>query len=199
MKRILATLLMGLMLIIQVPPATAEDYSTLAQSITIIQPSRCTAFSINQEEGYWITARHCMDSPMGTVLGEDYTVIAETVEQDLVILESSAGRAKALRLEMRPPKIGDVTVAVGYAYGETPILYLWGRISTLRHLFSGAFWEYVMIVDGHTAPGMSGSPRLSSRLRVISVVQGSRTVPPYDSISIPWNELIRFAGPYWEH
>lgn len=70
----------------------------------------CTTFSIHQEKGYWITARHCLPAlyeehagAMMRIKGVLATVEIENETHDAVVLKS-AFHAKALRLSPHPPK-----------------------------------------------------------------------------------------------
>lgn len=205
MPRLVAFLL-ALVLAIGPVLAASPQLGSIQMIGTTSGGQACTIFSIHEQRGYWMTARHCVqdiNDPEATVYsdlviaGQPAWEVKENQLYDLVLVQSSA-QAKALKLELHPPKIGDETERIGIPHAEGWLHHVWGRISQTRIARYTPYWQHSMVIDGLGAPGMSGSPIFSKRGRVISVHQGARRGMPFESLSVPWDELVKFALPYWE-
>lgn len=189
-----------------IPVSARPDYLSIMPSIQLLGPVGCTAFSINQAKGYWMTARHCIISAESetqwTILDRPARVKAESLTHDMVVLESYA-KAPALKLHNKMPRIGDEVMLAGYAWGQRPLLFFWGHIMYPKLAYGyepapGIMWLDVALVHGMSGPGNSGSPVFTADgLKVVGLhVGGTREVPIY-GVMVPWDELREFAGSFW--
>jgi S1-C subfamily serine protease len=155
---------------------TAESWPTrdVLASITRIDvqmgesAGTCTAFSVDQALGRFVTANHCAQ---GTVRhgGITFAVIARDEDADLVLLQTDRGSLPALKLGSQP-KTGDSLLSVGYPLSSPkPML--------LPSMYQGQFDAWAdggnfAIFAGNAIPGMSGGPIVNTRGEVVSVVLG---------------------------
>jgi S1-C subfamily serine protease len=128
----------------------------------------CTAFSVNETPGRWITAAHCAagDVTVGSLVFRPLEIDAE---HDLALLETPHGLPPLL---LGPqPVIGDSTLSVGYPLHAE-------KLVGVPSLYQGVFrmWPEdtipFAIFSGNSMPGMSGGPILDRQGRVVSVVLG---------------------------
>lgn len=159
----------------------------------------CTAFSINQRDGAWLTAAHCA--------GDAYEIDGQSLRQvkldprtDLMILVGP--RALSLKRESRTPKAGDEIHTTGMAYGTDFVWPFWGRVTftRLEDKDLESLRAAKMVSDMKSAPGMSGGPIFSKRNRVISVHQGRWSLEGGLSLALsaPYEDLKEFTEGYWD-
>jgi S1-C subfamily serine protease len=128
----------------------------------------CTAFSVDQARGRFITAGHCATGAV-TLGGITFAEIDRDADADLVLLQTNRGSLPALKLGSAP-RTGDATIAVGYPL-KSP------RPMVLPSMYQGQFdaWDDghdFAIFSGNSMPGMSGGPIVNLRGDVVSVVLG---------------------------
>lgn len=173
----------------------------------------CTAFSINQEKGLWVTAEHCIrfaaaqaeEDPTFTmtILGHKAIPIYADDHADVAMLQAETN-IPALPLSDRAPRpyregeSHDLLEVRGFPFGISRLIstegYLSAHFIPIEHpQFSGHTIGDILDVTG--APGNSGSPVLMNG-KVVGVVWGGFTGTPY-MIGVPWEELVRALGPYW--
>jgi hypothetical protein len=69
--------------------ATSPSPSTLNSIMKLVSDDgHCTAFSINQREGYWLTAAHCLGDVM-SINGETASAVKIDYEMDLLLVQSA--------------------------------------------------------------------------------------------------------------
>ena len=206
MTRLLIALLAGFFFAL--PEPDAASITDVYASIKTLS-NGCTTFSINRREGFWMTAAHCWGTAAGDEEGpppplrlEDHPThfVAGSPfgEWDLVVYRTGV-YAKSLRLNPIPPQVGDQLIVVGYPYHEGVLLPFWHRVAARNMVWWDEAWLGNLVTDGHTAPGMSGSPVFSAAtLRVVSLHQGARRIPPFESVHAPYDEFVRLARPFWD-
>lgn len=172
-KRLLVSLIVGLTVLGLGCRIDVEKYLGSVQVLS----SGCTAFSIHEVQGYWMTANHCLlDGPLSTyeILGTPVAVVKADPIADLALLQGSI-HAFSLPVAGRAPKEGDRLVVVGYPWpSELPIAQVAKVVSVAREWTDDPFWKHNMILKlaFARAPGTSGSPVLNGDGNVVAVHQG---------------------------
>jgi hypothetical protein len=145
----------------------------------------CTAFSVNETPGRWVTAGHCAqgDVRVGQLV---FRPLAKDALNDLALLETDHGLPPLLL--GAEPREGDPTMAIGYpASSESPM--------AVPSVYQGTFkaWSEdthrFAIFVGNSMPGMSGGPILDRSGRVVSVVLGGGN-------PAQWSQNVGFGTPY---
>lgn len=174
----------------------------MAQSVQPLQANGqtfCTAFSINEKEGLWETARHCAEVSLEKKWDVEisgawaYIVYMAPGNDDVAIFQSKA-TAPSLPLSRTAPRVGDPVSVVGYPYGLPLLVTAKGFVAALRTPFQDA--GVSDILDVTIAPGNSGSPVLDRRGAVVGVVWG-RFNGSEHAISVPWETVVRLTGSYY--
>ncbi len=153
----------------------------------------CTVWSINQSDGLWATAAHCVLSDTTPpaleprmLHGKPVTVVFKNPENDLAVVKSP-DRAPALKMG-EAPRLGDKIAVFGFFWGGPSPTLFQGTIANLS-------LRGYMIYDMRGGPGHSGSPVTNVVGDVISVLQigvaGMTGGATYESLT----ELL----PYWEN
>lgn len=175
----------------------------------------CTVWSINQKQGLWVTASHCVSNwgevgeegePLPMVIGSGYTIKqhpAEVVmvngDADLALLKSEA-HEPGLKLG-KYPHVGDEAVVYGYPAGRPDPVVLFLRVASVFYQYEQ--WPWTMLFSGHGWPGHSGSPILDTDGRVISVCQGSVVLGGRGDVGgmtgASWSSLQGFGAGLWEN
>lgn len=124
--------------------------------------NHCTAFSINEKEGLWSTARHCLNfNEQGVedmwIGGEAALVELQSQVGDSLVLRSGY-HAPALKLAVEAPKPQEEISVKGHPFGlvgiETPAFLTKGVFLTTYNDEDGVWNMY----DVSIGPGNSGSP-----------------------------------------
>jgi S1-C subfamily serine protease len=130
----------------------------------------CTTFSINQQEGYWATAAHCLidDSDIPAPLtvhpvkihGKDAILVFIDPALDIAVVQSSE-HAPTIPKGYQPV-VDDKIMVYGYMFG--------GPSPTLFHgVIANLDLQDIMVLDMRIGPGHSGSPILDSAYHVVSI------------------------------
>ena len=191
---------------------TAKDLSNLAedmrQSITRLRMTgpalrwgTCSAFAINKDRGWGLTAEPCVV----TVDGFEYRVIDEPSRPISVVARSSAifppqpdddlalvqgdifRELPALTAMLVIPDVGDIVAAYGFALGRrTPYFYTSNVARTRPRLFS-------FEISGPVMHGMSGSPMVNEKGLVVGVIVKGTPSNTYVIGSWHFQELYKHA------
>jgi hypothetical protein len=131
----------------------------------------CTVSSINRKAHYWITAAHCVTDigPEGRYISEQpIEVIAADSQDDIAIVQSPAFARVDLKLGKAPQWNQDLYVA-GHPFGYEGLFVTRGYVSNLStNLGNDLFF---MVFDVAGAPGNSGSPVMTLKGEVVSILQ----------------------------
>ena len=158
----------------------------------------CTAFSINEQEGYWATAAHCATYALEeqlnvTIMGKPaHIVYVGFPSADVAVFQSEA-TAPAVRLADQTVEVGDELYIVGYPWGITRTKTQ-GYMAALRIPIVHPTTGYYMtsdLLDITTAGGNSGSPVFNSKGDVIGVLWGGFNAAPV-ALGVPL-EAVRVA------
>jgi hypothetical protein len=162
------------------PVALAED---LAKSITRIHaagPYRnwnsCTAFSVNEERSWGMTAEHCVITAGGFVMDivddqyRELTLVANSTalgfgNDDLALIGGEIFKElnQLTSMTIVPPAGGTIS-ALGYALGQTPPTFYHGIVARSSNEV------FMMFLQGAALSGMSGAPVVNSDMQVIGLI-----------------------------
>ena len=132
----------------------------------------CTAFSIDQQRGLFLTAAHCLAENM-TLDGQIAWVVYRNEKLDLAVLESRGAYRPALKPCAENAKVGDMVVAVGHAYGLPVLSARIGHVAIAyaEIPFAQGGTNFFMVTDFALIGGMSGGPMLGETGCVIAINQ----------------------------
>lgn len=172
MRRILATLFLSLVLLV---PSTASPRLSPIQSLNVGDVLHCTTFSINEKQGIWATAAHCVEDEHEALAADlDYRIAGQSAsvlmwqhDWDLALL--TGAKVERLKLGERP-QVGDSVSVTGFPWGFPSLPTFWGRVASVSA--RTPFGEK-MLLDMAAAPGNSGSPVVDKDGEVVSVLQDS--------------------------
>ncbi len=202
MQKLAAILLTAFLSLAPVP---VSDLSNPVQAIKLGDRTYCTAFSINQQAGYWATAAHCAfyaqkmweeEGETSTIDGEPATIVYVDVFWDVAVFQGA--HAPALKLSKRAPVVGQVIHITGYPYGIARVT-TWGAVGargvSLEHpLFHRPILSDIL--DITTAGGNSGSPVMAADGSVVGILWGGFTASPH-AISVPVEALQAILVGFW--
>ena|SRR3990167_8922468 len=159
----------------------------------------CTAWSINEPLGYWITAAHCADHlfPL-TIDGEVAQVVRVDQGADLALLQGP--HRYALRVSPTKPRVREHVLLVGYWGGSDLMTMAEGEIIEHDRPYptTPVIWIHNMVVRLPYAPlrGTSGGPVFDGRGNVVSVMQGFECETC--GMMATWTDLRVFTMSYKE-
>ena len=154
----------------------------------------CTAWSLNAEEGYWVTAAHCVaGGPPAQVKGQLLRVVHLNTLEDVAVLQGKQG-VPALRLAHLPAKPGDAVVLYGYGIWQPPVPhFVFGRVS------QPTMGSSHQILQTPSGPGMSGSPIVLEDIGVVVSMVLGRVDPFGVSWGSSYDSLWRNLEQYLSH
>lgn len=181
MKRSLLSLL--LLITFAAIPIWAADWSPIAdkvvQSIAFLDGAQgsCTAFVIDQNRGYVLTAAHCYMEGKGEEGGMQVDnipakVVAKDQKKDLMVLKVEGINRPALKLAAHNPKVGEEVASYGYGLGlEHPLFRVTHVSSTDTTIDGSGLPEGLIAVDSQFVAGQSGGPVVNTNGEVVMVVE----------------------------
>lgn len=158
----------------------------------------CTAFSINEVERLWMTAKHCVEAAeergweMRLNKGWAEAVYISPGFDDIAILQAEYAGV-ALKLAEKAPQVGDDLYIQGFPYGLPVLVTTRGILAAKGLPIKGR--PMSDILDITVAGGNSGSPVFKDG-KVIGLLWGGFVNSPH-SLSIPWETLKRLTSEYW--
>lgn len=184
--------------------ALAEPTVNSVQALQSDGDTFCSAFSINEAEGLWMSAGHCgahaldPDTKHVTIMGYPaYVVFMGFPAADIAVFQTEA-HAPAVKLAKSAPKVGDAIYIVGYPYGITRTTTK-GFIAAINIPIQHPSTDYYMtsdILDITTAGGNSGSPVFNAKGELVGVLWGGFTSSSH-SLSVPWGSVVRATWAYF--
>lgn len=176
MKRVLVAVVLMVVLALQgVKPVDAADWSqvvarlqasTVAIACSLHNQNTCTAFSINEDQGLYMTAAHCVPASYAEVVegqpldepridGQPVTVVFLSQSLDLAIVKATVKRP-ALYPRAESLVVGNEVGSYGYGYGGPTPIFRAGNVSGyFTDPNTAAEW---LMFDNAVVGGMSGGP-----------------------------------------
>lgn len=177
---------------------SAPSYTRSVQPLRNAQGGNfCTAFSINESEGLWATAAHCVTTDASEVftVGSD---LAEAIYIDdywEIAVVQSQRHGPALPLRSAPLAVEDPVVMWGHPYGWLVLTRVEGRVAAVGQPV-GAGIVASTIFDITTGGGNSGSPIMVNG-EVVSILWGAMRQSPH-SLGTPTQATYRILKPFTE-
>lgn len=175
MKPLLIVVL-GLSLMV---PLQAADWSDVVKqvekSIVYLEGSSgsCTAWVINVEKHYLLTAAHC-DQESIWVDRVKATVIAKDTKKDLMVLEAKEldPARPALKLAAKNPGRGQEVMSAGYGYALERPFFRKASVQDDQLMIpeAGIGGPYIS-TDASFVPGQSGGPVVNIDGEAVAIVQ----------------------------
>ena len=173
---------------------------------------RCSAFSINKDQGYFLTDHHCL--PQEGVQGDvqlargfgfsklyaNARVLKASAELDLAVLQTGY-HMKALHPRTSPFARGISMAAAGHAWGLERLYFVGGSVAYLGPIpewtANGVRWEGEwLLFDRQVIGGMSGGPFLDTDGKVMGIVQRTNDSTGFGR---PIDLILSFTKEYWQY
>lgn len=170
---------LGALAILGAPVLHAEDWAgvikALDKSIAYVQgeSGACTAFVINVEKKYLLTAAHCHQKDIW-VDRVQAKVISLDTKKDLMVLqaENLDPARVALKLAAKNPARGQAVMSAGFGYAlERPFFRQANVQDDAFMLPEGGVGGPYISVDSSFVGGQSGGPVVNIAGEVVSIVQ----------------------------
>ena len=180
MKRLIFSVIL---LLIFSASARAADWSDAAkkaeQAVVWLQVGAeggCTAFVINQEKHYLLTASHCKPEGEHGELWADRvqaTIISLDTKADLMVLEvkNLDPSRTALKLADSNPVIGQEVMSIGFGFALERPFFRQAHIQDDKMALSGVDGGPFVSTDSPFVGGQSGGPVINIAGQVVLIVQ----------------------------
>ena len=182
MKRTVSSLVIALSLI--VAPLCASDWAGIINKVeqsilwvNIDGEGGCTAFIINQEKHYLLTAAHCYAGSKGGVIWADSIptrVIALDLKKDLLVLEAKDidPTRPALKLAAKNPERGEEVMSVGYGFALERPFFRQAHVQDDQLMIpEGGVGGPFISTDSPFVGGQSGGPVVNHAGEIVAIVQ----------------------------
>lgn len=188
------------------PNLSAVGWETIAAQVSksimyLTGPEgKCTAFTIDAQRDYVLTAGHCEQLSAGVsvmrVGGLLSSVTFKDEKKDLMVLHVPGDDHPAIKLAADNPKIGEQVASYGYGYALGRPLFRVSHVSDDSFTAGEAGIDGIFLVfDSTFIGGMSGGPVFNILGEVVAIVQmGS----PEMGIGTGAEEIRKRAGKYFE-
>lgn len=136
----------------------------------------CTAFIINQEKHYLLTAAHCFAGQQGTVYADSIPTRVVVLDQkkDLMVLEAKDidPSRPALKLATKNPERGSEVMSVGYGFALERPFFRQAHVQDDKTMIpeDGIGGPFIS-TDSSFVGGQSGGPIVNGLGEVVAIVQ----------------------------
>lgn len=191
---------------------TAKDLSGLAEdmrkSITLLRMTgpalrwgTCSAFAINKDRGWGLTAEHCVVTADGfeyrvvdeqsrpvEVIARSSAIFPPQPEDDLALVRGDIFRElPELTALTIVPDVGDIVAAYGFALGQRIPYFYTSNVARTRPTW------FSFEISGPVMHGMSGSPTVNEKGLVVGVIVKGTPSNTYVIGSWHFQELYKHA------
>jgi S1-C subfamily serine protease len=172
----------AVLLVLALSPASATDWSAVVtqveKSVVWLQvgdDGGCTAFVINQEKHYLLTASHCKPSEHGVLWADNVqaTVVLLDSKRDLMVLEAKNldPSRPALKLAEKNPVIGQEIMSIGFGYALERPFFRQAHVQDDKMALPGVDGGPFVSTDTAFVGGQSGGPVVNISGEVVLIVQ----------------------------
>lgn len=177
--RIVAALLFVLLLATSTSLGAMDTWSAIVERlhkavvpVANASDTMCTAFVINTEKKYVMTAAHCFDATL-YVDGSPAKVVSRDPKKDfMVLVVPELGDLPALVLAKDGPKVGDEVGSFGYGYGlERPMFRVTHISDDNTYIPEEGIGGPLLVFDTAFVGGQSGGPVVNQAGEVVAIVQ----------------------------
>jgi S1-C subfamily serine protease len=217
MGRVLALVLMVLLVMGNGPAHAATDWRDAAVTVALSTVSMqnvvtgedgiqryetvCTAFSIDEARGLFLTAFHCLGEVQNYRLDWQMAwVVYQNPSLDLAVLQTMGVKRTALKPRTAPIAAGLPIAMFGHAFGfEVPTLrpawvsHPYMLIVPIKAQFPTLDGRF-MVVSIPPIGGMSGGPIVDTEGRVVAITQMGNI---YMGLGQPIEVILEATGPFW--
>ena len=179
MKRLFVSLLLVPFLGLSVRATDWSDVVKRAEKavvwLQVGDSGGCTAFIINQEKHYLLTAAHCQANEH-QLLWADY-VLAKVIlldsQRDLMVIEAKEidPARPALKLAVKNPAIGQEVMSIGFGYALERPFFRQTHIQDDKMALPGVSGGPFVSTDSPFVGGQSGGPVVDAAGDVVLIVQ----------------------------
>ena len=179
MKRMLIAYMCTLLVVVMPATLSAEDWAdvikALDKSIAFVtgESGSCTAFVINTEKKYLLTAAHCFQKEIW-VDRVAAKVISLDTKKDLMVLyaENLDPTRVALKLAAKNPERGQAVMSAGFGYALERPFFRQANVQDDQFMLpeQGVGGPYIS-VDSPFVGGQSGGPVVNIAGEVVCIVQ----------------------------
>ncbi len=163
--------------------------------------NHCTISSINEKQGYWLTAAHCVDGEpkLYEINGHRAWVIKKNPVLDLAILVTVDWTVPALKLSKDAPKPGDDIGMWGHPLGWDSLMFFKGYVANPSFTEPGVVEGVPAALYGLiAAPGNSGSAVLNKHDEMIGCLQWAVHTGSFAFVSggVDYDHFYAFVVPF---
>lgn len=162
-------------------PLHAADWSSVVKQVEksvvwaqVGDSGGCTAFVINQEKHYLLTAAHCFAGEHGVVWTAfvPTRVVALDSKKDLMVLEAKDldPSLPALKMAAKNPERGAEVMSVGYGYALERPFFRQAHVQDDQLVLDGSGGPFIS-TDSPFVPGQSGGPVVNIAGEIVAIVQ----------------------------
>jgi S1-C subfamily serine protease len=169
----------------------------LEMSINAGEPGTCSGVVVDKDNGYILTAAHCVDkkpteSISITAAGRHADVVKVNSLLDLAVLRTKLKEEAAMKLAEHTPPPGTPIAIAGFAYGDPDIMFQFGYVSQTKNSETK-----LVLLNADIISGDSGGAGIDAQGRLVAI--SSRLYPWYSSGlagSVPIEQIREFAEDY---
>lgn len=199
MTRTLASLVAILALLVAYPVAPSATNQEPA-ILPLVQNGEgfCTAVSVNEADGLWLTAGHCIahiDWNKGpvTLAGQGALPVYIAPADDLGLYQANQ-HGTAAKLAKKGPNVGEPIWVKGFPLGWPLLITTQGFLAAQRLQFLDGSWPTSDVYDVTIAPGNSGSPVFNAHGELVGIVWGATSYG--HALVTPLAVIQRLIGSY---
>jgi S1-C subfamily serine protease len=160
-------------------------------------PGTCSAVVVNKDEGYLLTAQHCIDRKATegisvTANGRHAEVLKTNAILDLAMLRTKLKYETTILMADDTPPPGTPIAVVGYAYGDPDVMFQFGYVSQTKNSETK-----LVLLNADIIAGDSGGAAIDTQGRLVAI--NSRLYPWFSSGlagSVPIEQIKEFAEEY---
>ena len=213
MGRVLVVVALSLLLWFPLPQVEAANWEKVVRRVSpsVITlacsghgKTGCTAFSINEREGYYLTAAHCKEvleeqtagEETATAFGKPLEVVylsSYTEGLDLIVFKAEEKRP-ALRLRSVGYSLGLQVGSLGYGLGMPGAMFRTAYVSLILQNEAGTRYSWF---DNTLVQGMSGGPIFDADGRLVGINQQTDLANGM-GLSVSLSTIREAVGKYFE-